>query len=234
VAILFVAIGWVGCVGYVGYIGWDKYFRSDGSDGSDESGISDGSDGSDKPAKNPGRGGPIKSELRDYVSKTSDSQTLTIIAQAFTYAGDSEFAIEILNRIDTNEAKAEALRAVADSHVRIGDKQKASALLSEAAQAVRRTSDVDKILGDVSYRKAESFTKIAESYAKIGAGENASALLSDAIRIIEQAGGRANKAQTLKAIASAAGNLVEKDKAKNLLLQVINAADKIPDNLARF
>src|SRR5262245_58669207 len=109
VTILFVAIGWVGCVGFVGYVGWNRYVRSDGADGANRA------DGADRPARNSGRGGPIKSELRDYVRKTSDSQTLTIIAQAFTYAGDSEVAIEIVNRIDTNEAKAEALKAVADS-----------------------------------------------------------------------------------------------------------------------
>src|SRR5262245_1169040 len=127
-AILITVIGWVGCVGFVGYVGWNRWF---------------GRDNITRSTVNAGQSASIKSELRAYGGKLSDNQTLTIISQGLTYAGDSEFAIKVVNRINDDGAKAAALRAVADSLAKIGDKEKASALLSDAVMAVGRTSDVD-------------------------------------------------------------------------------------------
>jgi len=57
----------------------------------------------------------IKRDLRSDGYNLNDNAVLTEIAQAFVYAGDSQFSLLVVKRISDDDSKANALRAIAAS-----------------------------------------------------------------------------------------------------------------------
>ncbi|MEP7341165.1 MAG: hypothetical protein ABI977_25770 [Acidobacteriota bacterium] len=134
----------------------------------------------------------IKSDLRSYGSSFSDNGALSAIAHAFVYAGDSQQASTVLNRISDDHFKADALREIAASYAKLGDKEKASALLAEAV----------KTAGLIRYddHKANALSATAASYAKLAESSNDRALYDQTFRFIEGFGsddGRDNMLQSI-------------------------------------
>src|SRR5262249_26446113 len=117
----------------------------------------------------------IKRDLRTAGNNFNNNDVLTEIAQAFIYSGDSQFALQVMERIrDDNYA----LREIAESYAKLGETMKDSALLVEAIKTAERISD--------DYHKTPALIAIAVSYAKLGDKEKASALLSEAIKTAER------------------------------------------------
>ncbi len=160
----------------------------------------------------------IKSELRGYGNSLSDDRALTEIAQAFVYAGDSQLALQIVERISGDLSKARALSAIVESYITLGESMKDSALLTEAVKMAERIS--------YDLLKANALRAIAESYAKLGDKEKASALLSEAIRSAEQIIKDSSKADALRVIAESYAKLGDKKKASALLSEAIGSAER--------
>src|SRR5262245_21521998 len=78
----------------------------------------------------------IERELRSDVYSLNDSGALIEIAQAFVYAGDSQFSLQVVKRISGDRLKTDVLRAIAQSYAKLGDKEKASSPLADAIKAV--------------------------------------------------------------------------------------------------
>src|SRR5262249_32223274 len=116
----------------------------------------------------------IKRDLRTAGANLNDTAALIEIAQAFVYAGDSQFSFQVVKRISEDRTKADALSAIAASIAKLGDGEKASPLLADAIKTAERISE------DSS--KAYALRAIAESYAKLGETMKDGSLLADAIK----------------------------------------------------
>ncbi len=156
----------------------------------------------------------IKRDLRDYGNSLKDDQALTVIAQAFAYAGDSQFALQVVERIKEqisyDLSKARALGAVAKSYVKLGDKEKASGLLVEAMKTAESIRD--------GFDKNSELTDIVESYAKLGETTKDGRLLSQALKA---AAGRITSDFALIAIAESYAKLGDKERASRLLSEAL-------------
>ncbi len=153
----------------------------------------------------------IKRELRNYGSRLSDNSALSAITHAFVYAGDSQQASEVLNRIHDDDSKADALRAIAESYAKLGDKEKASALLAEAVKTAG-------LISDDPYRTS-ALQAIAKSIAKLGEKEKAGALLAEVVKTARLIRYDLAKIGVLRAIAESYAKLGEKEKASGLLAE---------------
>jgi tetratricopeptide (TPR) repeat protein len=134
----------------------------------------------------------IKRELRNYGNSLNDSRALTEIAKAFFYAGESQLALQVVERTSNSSDKANALIEIAEFYARLGDKERASALLSDAIRAAERVID--------NGPKAIALMSIAKSYASVGDKEKARALLLDITKTSEQINNEFSKASTLSEI----------------------------------
>lgn len=167
----------------------------------------------------------IKRDLRSYGNSLNDNDALTEIAQAFVYAGDSQFALQVVERISPDRSKAYTLSAVAKSYAKLGETMKDSAPLSEAIKTAERVSDDDfKVL---------ALSAVVKSIAKLGDKEKASALLSDAIKTAERISNDYFKASALNAIAKSFAKFGDKEKASALLSDAIKTAERISDNYSK-
>src|SRR5262245_14477191 len=164
----------------------------------------------------------IKRELRSYGNSLNDSRALTEIAKAFSYAGEPQFALQVVERTINNSDKATALIEIAELWARLGDKERASALLPDAIKTAERIGN------DAS--KASTLTHISESYARLGDKERASALLPGAIKAAERINDDHPRASALIEIAESYAKLGDKEKASALLPDAIKAAERMSDD----
>ena len=65
---------------------------------------------------------------------------MTEIALAFVYVGYLQFSCQVAERISGDYDKAVVLRVIAESCVKLGDKEKARSLLVDAIKAAERIS----------------------------------------------------------------------------------------------
>jgi hypothetical protein len=100
-------------------------------------------------------------------------------------------AVKTAGLIRYNSSKAAALSAIAESYAKLGEKEKASALLAEAVRAVGLISD-----------NAAALSAIAESYAKLAETSNDRALYAQTFRFIEGLGSDNNRDTVLQSILS--------------------------------
>jgi tetratricopeptide (TPR) repeat protein len=164
----------------------------------------------------------IKRDLRSYGSSLNDDDALSIIAQAFVYTGDSPQALQVLNRNPDSLSKANALT---ESYARLGEKEKANALLAEAVKTVNLIRDDDV--------KAKALRVIAESYAKLGDKEKANALLAEAVKAAGLIPADRSKATTLRMIVESYTKLGDKEKASTSLAEAVKAVGLISDDLEK-
>jgi tetratricopeptide (TPR) repeat protein len=167
----------------------------------------------------------VKRELRTISGILNDYVVLTGIARAFVYAGDLQFALQIVERIYNDTSKANALRVIAESCAELGEKEKAILLLADATKMAQR-------IGLDSY-KADALRVIAESIAKLGEREKAILLLADATRTAERISDDGNKAYTLRVIAGSYAELGESMKDSSLLADAIETAERISDDFSK-
>ena len=161
----------------------------------------------------------IKRELRNYGNSLNDSRALTEIAKAFFYAGEPQLALQVVERTSDSSDKANALIEIAEFYARLGDKERASALLPDAIKTAERISD--------DRSKASTLIDIAESYAELGDTEKASALLPDAIKTAERISYDLSKANVLRSAVRPIDKIEDKEKARLLLSDLIKAAERI-------
>ena len=162
----------------------------------------------------------IKRDLRSYGARLNDNETLSVIARAFAYAGDSQLALQLVDRIKNARAKVDALIRIAEFYAELGDKERASALFSDAIKATER-------IGSAS-DKFHTLRSIAMSFVSRGEKEKAKSLLSDAIRVAERIDDNQDKAYALETIALSVydpSGEIMKDGV--LLTEVVKAADQI-------
>jgi len=161
----------------------------------------------------------IKRDLRNYGNSLNDSRALTEIAKAFSYVGESQFALQVVERTTNSSDKATALIEIAEFYSKLGGKDRASALLSDAISAASRISN--------DQSKASVLMSIANSYAELGAKEKSSALLSDAIKTAERNSDDSIKAVILRGTVSFIAMLEDREKASQSLSDAIKAAERI-------
>jgi tetratricopeptide (TPR) repeat protein len=161
----------------------------------------------------------IKRDLRTACNNLKDDAALIAIAQAFVYAGDLQFPFQVVTRIVDDRDRANALRMIAGSIAKLGDKEKASSLRADATKAAERISDH----GD----RAIALLAIAESYAELGDKEKASSLLTDTIKAAVLISHNRDRADALLAVAESYAKLGDKEKAKSLRADAIKATERI-------
>jgi tetratricopeptide (TPR) repeat protein len=170
----------------------------------------------------------IKRELRGYVAKPDnqwDGETLDVIVQALAYAGDSQPALQVVDRITDARAKVYALRGIAEFHTELGDKEKASALLLDA---IKTTEQIDNY-----HDKLNALEAITVSIARLGERGKAKDLMSEEIKVAERSGGNANIAVALRTVATSYAKLGETVRDRDLLEEAIKTADRISDTYVK-
>jgi tetratricopeptide (TPR) repeat protein len=160
----------------------------------------------------------IKRDLRGYGSSLNDNKALSAIAQAFVYAGDSPHALQALDRIQGDINKTNALSAVAQSYTKLGDKERASALLAEAAKTAGLISDDDS--------KAFALGDIALSYAKLAESSNDGALYTQTFRFIEGLGSDDARENVLQSILSSGLTVADVGRLRALTSHFSSEAGK--------
>ncbi len=161
----------------------------------------------------------IKRDLRSYGNSSNDEDALTEIARAFIYAGDSGYSLKIIERIKDDSWRAPGLSAMAASYAWLGDKEKASALLTEAiktASQIRNDSD-----------KTSALSRIAASIALPEKTMMASVRLKEMFIELKKESVDASKADALRTIAEYYSKLEERDKARELLDEAVKTANRI-------
>jgi len=161
----------------------------------------------------------IKRELRNHSAKLYDDYTLSEIAKAFAYAGDSQLALQIVGRISDNRSKTYALNDIASFYVKLGETGKDIALLSNAIKITERIND--------DYDKAIALRAIASSIAQLGETINWRDLLPDATELAERIHDDEDKSFALSAISLAYAKLGDKEKANALLSDAIKTVERI-------
>jgi tetratricopeptide (TPR) repeat protein len=134
----------------------------------------------------------INQKAQDDGVRLNGSAALSDIAKALAYAGDSRSARQVVDRISDGYDKAYALRELAVSYVKLGDKESASALFVDATNMAERIGDNNV--------KVYALKTIAVSVARLGDTAKAGYLLSEAVKVAGRIDGHA-KDPALKAIA---------------------------------
>jgi tetratricopeptide (TPR) repeat protein len=163
----------------------------------------------------------IKMYLYSQGFRLNDAEAMTDIAEALTCAGDSQSALQVLDRIGANHSKADALKRLAETYAQIGDKEKSGALLSDMIKMVERMDDGGKVY---------ALEFITESYIKLGDKEKAESLLPERIKAVERLNHSQDKAGFLIPIARTYARLGDKEKALALLEDAIRAARRISNS----
>jgi tetratricopeptide (TPR) repeat protein len=160
----------------------------------------------------------IKRDLRSDGANLNDIRALAEIAQAFFYAGDSQFALQVVKRISDDKSKVDALGEIADSIAKLGDKEKVISLLEVA----------ERINDDLF--KAQALGMIAYFIARLGDREKAISLLADAIKTVGRISYDRSKDTALRVIAGSYARLGAAMKDSTLLADAINTAGRISDD----
>jgi tetratricopeptide (TPR) repeat protein len=154
----------------------------------------------------------IKIYLYSQGFRLNDTGAMADIAEALTYAGESHAALRVLDRIGDNYAKADALRRLAESCIRLGDKEKSRALLSDMTKMAERMNDDEK---------AYALEFITDYYIRLGDKAKAESLLSERIKMVENFGNDRFKADALYPITRSYVRLGDKEKALAELKEAI-------------
>ncbi len=170
----------------------------------------------------PGQRYRIKREVIRLSNEIRDPEALRDIAVALAYTKDFDHARESAQGIGDDDDKSAALAAIAEAMGKLGDGEKAAAVLEEARQLALG-------IGNDKY-KSQALVGIAEAAGKLGDGEKAAALLD---KLCESALGIGNdeyKSQALVGIAEAAGKLGDGEKAAAVLEEARQSAQGIGDD----
>src|SRR5262245_5711967 len=166
----------------------------------------------------------IKILLYSQGFRLNDKEASIEIATALAYAGESQSALKVLDRIGNDYSKANALGKVAESYIQLGDKEKSSALLSDMIKIAERMDDSSK---------AYAMRLIGESYIKIGDKEKAGFLLSERVKVVERFSDDQYKARVLSEIARSYVRLGEAMKAGAFLKEAINILERTSDDQSK-
>src|SRR5262245_40332796 len=167
----------------------------------------------------------IKEYLYSQAFRLNDKEASIEIATALVYAGESQSALRVVDRIGNYYTKADALEKIAGSYIRLGDKDKSGALLSEMVKMAER---IDNDSG-----RAYALRKVAESYVKLGDNGKAESLLSEGVKVAERIGNGQHKVRILSAIAASYARLGEAMNGVALLKEAIEIADRISEDKYR-
>jgi tetratricopeptide (TPR) repeat protein len=156
------------------------------------------------------------------VSEKVDPRVASDIVKAFAYAGDSQLALQTLDRINNAYFKAHALGELAVSYVKLRDKEKANALFSDQIKTVERFGN--------SEDEAIYLGTIAVSVGRFGEKERARSLLLQGIKKVEQISARGSQSTALRRIALSYAELGETTKDSALIEEALKTADRIGDD----
>ena len=166
----------------------------------------------------------IKLLLYNQGFRLNDKEASIQIATALAYAGESQSALKVLDRIGNDYSKADALGKVAESYIRLGDKEKSSALLSDMIKIAERMDDGGK---------AYALRLIGESYIQLGDKGKAGSLLSERVKLVERFSDDQYKARLLSEIARSYVRLGEAMKAGAFLKEAINILERTSDDQSK-
>jgi tetratricopeptide (TPR) repeat protein len=150
----------------------------------------------------------IKRDLRADGANLNDNAVLTEIAQAFVYVGDSQFSLQVVERISNDNSKADALRAIAESYAKLGDKEKAGSLLGDAIKTAERIS--------ADSYKADALSAIAASIAKLAESSNDRTLYDKTFGLIEGFSDDSDRDKILDAVLSSKLAVADVSKLRSL------------------
>lgn len=89
----------------------------------------------------------IKRDLTGFSNTVTDETILAEIAGAFAATGDYAQALKVAEKISDNSSKVTALMAIATSAAKLGEKQRANALLDQALKVAEKIgNDTDKVI----------------------------------------------------------------------------------------
>jgi len=168
----------------------------------------------------------IKILLYSQGFRLNDKEASIEIATALTYAGESQLALKVLDRIGNDYSKADALGKVAESYIQLGDKEKSSALLADMIKIAERMDDGYKVY---------ALGLITKSYIQLGDKGKAESLLSERVKVVEHSSDDQykarvqNKASVLSEIARSYVSLGEAMKAGPLLKEAIEILERTSD-----
>lgn len=160
----------------------------------------------------------IKRDMRIAGNDLNNNYALTEIARALLYAGDSQFALQVVERISDNRAKASTLSAIAMSYAKLGKAMKDSALLAEAIKAAERISD--------SNFKASTMSAIAKFYAKLAESSNDRELYFKTFKFIEGLGSDEYRDGILKSILASRLAIADVGRLRSLTSHYSSEAGK--------
>jgi tetratricopeptide (TPR) repeat protein len=167
----------------------------------------------------------IKRDLRNYGLSLNGDASLGEIAKAFYVSGEFQFASQILDRIDNDTLKTYALSSLADTSIKLGDKDRALSLLNDSLKSAERIVS--------NYHKARLLSSLANITAKLGDKDRALLLLMDSLRNAEKISDDASKSFVLSSIADIIAKLGDKDRAPSLLNDSLMIAEKINDDFSK-
>ncbi len=102
----------------------------------------------------------IKWRVARYSDEMTDPEALSQIARTYAMMGDFPKAFRVAEKFGDEDSKAYALHAIVEVSAKLGEKEKAAQLFSQAL------SLAEKI--DAEFDKARALPAIAEAYARLG------------------------------------------------------------------
>jgi tetratricopeptide (TPR) repeat protein len=163
----------------------------------------------------------IKRDLRNYGRRLGDDRTLGHIALAFEYAGDSQQASEVLNRIVDKSSKTAVLMEMAEFFAKVGEKAKATAFLAEAVKTAGLIGDDDKT--------ASALISISSSYGNLKKKMTDISPLAEAVKMARLIHSDTSKVRVLVGIAESYAKLGEEGTASSLLAEAGKVSAGITD-----
>jgi tetratricopeptide (TPR) repeat protein len=159
----------------------------------------------------------IKRYLYSQSFRINQMEVSDEIAEALIYAGDPQLALKVLDWSSSDYAKAYALAKAAESYIKLGDKEKSGAMLSDLIKMAERMDGLGK---------AKALGLITRSYIKLGDKGKAESCISEWIKAAERIRGSHLKAEALSDIARSYVSLGDTMKAAALLKEAIKTLEQ--------
>jgi len=138
----------------------------------------------------------------------------------------AETTIKPLKRIrNNNDSKASDLSAVAETYARLGDKERASALLADAIKTAKRIGD--------SNSKVAALSAIAETFARLAEASNDWTLYDKPFRFIKELDSDENRNKILQSILASKLAVADVGRLRSLISHYSSGAGKA-EALARI
>ncbi|MDJ0731672.1 MAG: tetratricopeptide repeat protein [Crocosphaera sp.] len=166
----------------------------------------------------PGKLWQIRRELAYWGEKVRNDSYESKAAIAFAKDGQIKQMKALLDEIDDSYKKAEVLKAIASTYIKLSDSTEAVTLLKQALTVAQQIDD--------SYKKAEVLKAIAQASSELSKSTEAANLLKQALTVAQQIDDSYKKAEVLKAIASAYIKLSNSTEAFTLLKQALTVRRK--------